>query len=58
MLTSGVTRIPMVRAAVSKFFDRDLEQLVHPEEAVALGSAIQGAYLAQGSSLAKQMAKK
>jgi molecular chaperone DnaK (HSP70) len=47
VVTGGCTRIPMVRAEVSRFFGRELGTLVHPDQAVALGAAIQAALLAR-----------
>lgn len=47
VLTGGCTRIPMVRAAVSRFFDREVGTHVNPDEAVALGAAVQGALVAR-----------
>lgn len=47
VLTGGCTRIPVVRAAVSRFFDREVETHVNPDEAVALGAAVQGALVAR-----------
>ncbi len=46
ILTGGSTRMPAVQRAVSHFFgDRPLDQTVNPDEAVALGAAIQGGIL-------------
>ena len=47
VLTGGVTRIPMVRAAVSKYFERDVTFVVNPDEAVAMGAAVQASLLAR-----------
>ena len=47
VLTGGVTRIPMVRAAVQKFFDRDVPYVVNPDEAVAMGAAVQAHLLSK-----------
>lgn len=49
VLTGGCTRIPMVRTAVSRFFEREIGAHVNPDEAVALGAAVQGARLARQS---------
>ncbi|WP_130013922.1 Hsp70 family protein [Serinicoccus sediminis] len=43
LLVGGSTRMPMVRALVQKLSGRDPERSVHPDEAVALGAAIQAA---------------
>ncbi len=46
ILTGGSTRMPAVQRAVQNFFgDRPLDQTVNPDEAVALGAAIQGGIL-------------
>jgi molecular chaperone DnaK len=42
ILVGGSTRIPAVRRLVEKFFGRQPEHSVNPDEAVALGAAIQG----------------
>ncbi len=47
VLTGGSTRIPKIRAAVSAFFQREVDAYVSPDEAVALGAAVQGALLAE-----------
>jgi len=41
LLVGGSTRIPAVRKLVKKFFGRDPSTSVNPDEAVALGAAIQ-----------------
>jgi hypothetical protein len=47
IVTGGCTKIPMVRAAVARLFEREPEAHVNPDEAVALGAAVQGALLAR-----------
>lgn len=42
ILVGGMTRMPAVREAVKKFFDKEPDHSVNPDEAVALGAAIQG----------------
>jgi len=49
LLVGGMTRMPKVQDAVSKFFGRDPSKGVHPDECVALGAAIQGAALVDES---------
>jgi molecular chaperone DnaK (HSP70) len=39
----GVSRIPFVRSGVRRFFERELPQIVNPEEAVALGAGLRAA---------------
>jgi molecular chaperone DnaK (HSP70) len=43
LLVGGSTRMPMVRALVERLAARPAERSVHPDEAVALGAAIQAA---------------
>ena len=46
ILVGGQTRMPAVQAAVAEFFGKDARRDVNPDEAVAVGAAIQGAVLA------------
>jgi molecular chaperone DnaK len=46
ILVGGQTRMPMVQAAVEKLFGRAPRRDVNPDEAVAVGAAVQGAVLA------------
>ncbi len=41
LLVGGSTRIPFVRRRVEEFFQRELKSSVNPDEAIALGAAIQ-----------------
>ena len=45
ILVGGQTRTPKVQEAVKSFFDRDPRRDVNPDEAVAVGAAIQGGVL-------------
>ncbi len=45
ILVGGQTRMPKVKEAVKKFFGKEPNQSVNPDEAVALGAAIQGGIL-------------
>jgi len=45
ILVGGQTRMPMVQEAVKGFFGKDPRKDVNPDEAVALGAAIQGGVL-------------
>lgn len=45
ILVGGQTRMPKVIAAVKDFFGKDPNKSVNPDEAVALGAAIQGGVL-------------
>lgn len=45
ILVGGQTRMPLVQDAVKDFFGKDPRKDVNPDEAVAMGAAIQGAVL-------------
>ncbi len=45
ILVGGSTRIPMVQKAVKDFFGKEPRKDVNPDEAVAIGAAIQGGVL-------------
>lgn len=45
ILVGGQTRMPLVQETVKKFFGKDPRKDVNPDEAVAIGAAIQGAVL-------------
>jgi molecular chaperone DnaK len=45
ILVGGSTRVPMIKAKVEQFFGKKPNESVHPDEAVALGAAIQGGVL-------------
>jgi len=46
ILVGGQTRMPMVQKQVADFFGKEPRKDVNPDEAVAMGAAIQGAVLA------------
>ena len=46
ILVGGQTRMPRVQKAVAEFFGKDARRDVNPDEAVAVGAAIQGGVLA------------
>ncbi|MCJ1409702.1 70-kilodalton heat shock protein [Ptychographa xylographoides] len=46
ILVGGMTRMPKVAESVKSIFGRDPAKAVNPDEAVAIGAAIQGAVLA------------
>lgn len=46
ILVGGQTRMPMVQKAVADFFGKEPRKDVNPDEAVAIGAAIQGGVLA------------
>ena len=45
ILVGGQTRMPMVQSKVSEFFGKESRKDVNPDEAVAMGAALQGAVL-------------
>jgi molecular chaperone DnaK len=45
ILVGGQTRMPLVQKTVSDFFGKELRKDVNPDEAVAVGAAIQGGVL-------------
>jgi len=45
ILVGGSTRIPIIQAAVKKFFGKEASKGVNPDEVVAIGAAIQGGVL-------------
>ena len=45
IMVGGQTRMPKVQEAVKKYFGKDARHDVNPDEAVAVGAAIQGAVL-------------
>ena len=45
ILVGGQTRMPMVQSKVAEFFGKEPRKDVNPDEAVAMGAAIQGAVL-------------
>ncbi len=47
VLVGGMTRMPAIQAACRRVFDREPSKGVHPQEAVALGAAIQAHALAK-----------
>lgn len=51
ILVGGSTRIPAIQAAVEKFFGKKPNKSVNPDEAVAIGAAIQGAILSGDKSV-------
>ncbi|MGF1744477.1 molecular chaperone DnaK [Vibrio minamisatsumaniensis] len=46
ILVGGQTRMPMVQAKVTEFFGKEPRKDVNPDEAVAMGAAVQGGVLA------------
>ncbi len=51
ILVGGSTRIPAVQEAVKKFFGKDPNKTVNPDEVVAIGAAVQGAVLSGDSAV-------
>lgn len=46
ILVGGQTRMPMVQKTVAEFFGKEPRKDVNPDEAVAMGAAVQGGVLA------------
>jgi len=46
VMVGGSTRVPLVQEEMKKFFNKELNKSVNPDEVVALGAAIQGGVLA------------
>ena len=46
ILVGGQTRMPMVQSKVAEFFGKEARKDVNPDEAVAMGAAVQGGVLA------------
>jgi len=46
VMVGGSTRIPLVQEEMKKYFGKELNKSVNPDEVVALGAAIQGGVLA------------
>lgn len=49
ILVGGMTRVPMIRDNIEKFFEKTPNSSINPDEAVAAGAAIQGFILANKS---------
>ncbi len=50
LLVGGMTRMPKIQEAVAEFFKKAPNRSLHPDEAVALGAAVQAAALMQDDS--------
>jgi molecular chaperone HscC len=51
LLVGGATRMPMIRNLVTRLFGRFPSTEIHPDEAVALGAAVQGGLKARDAAL-------
>lgn len=51
ILVGGATRMPLVRRAVTRMFGRFPANAVHPDEAVAIGAAVQAGLKARDAAL-------
>jgi len=51
ILVGGMTRMPLVKKTVEKFFGKKPNESVNPDEVVAVGAAIQGAVLSGDESV-------
>ena len=47
VLTGGISRIPFIQEGVARFFGREIQTTVDPDQAVALGAGLRAAQLAQ-----------
>ena len=45
ILVGGQTRMPLVQQKVAEFFGKEARKDVNPDEAVAIGAAVQGGVL-------------
>jgi molecular chaperone DnaK len=52
LLVGGMTRVPLIRRLVADYFGKPASTDVHPDEAVALGAAVQADELARQSGAA------
>jgi len=57
IMVGGMTRMPKVREAVKKFFKREPSLAVNPDEAVAIGAAIQGSIMSNSGLMIGEDAK-
>lgn len=56
VLVGGSTRIPKIQKLLQEFFNgKELDQSIHPDEAVAYGAAVQAAILSGGSKEVKDL---
>ena len=55
MLVGGQTRMPLVQDRLTAFFGKAPSKAVHPDEAVAIGAALYGRSLQEGSDLKLQL---
>lgn len=49
ILVGGMTRVPLIRYNITKFFDKPPNSSINPDEAVAVGASIQGYILSHKS---------
>lgn len=49
VLVGGMTRMPKIQEAVKEYFGKQPSKNVHPDEAVAIGAAVQGSALYEGT---------
>lgn len=57
IMVGGMTRMPKVREAVKKFFKREPSLAVNPDEAVAIGAALQGSIISNSGLVLGDEAK-
>ncbi|WP_430321193.1 Hsp70 family protein, partial [Salmonella enterica] len=51
VLVGGATRMPVVRKAITRLFGRFPNSSVHPDQAIALGAAMQAGLIARAGGL-------
>jgi molecular chaperone DnaK len=56
VVSGGTSRIPFIHDGLSRFFERPITELVHPQQAVALGAGVAAARLAgHGARMARSV---
>jgi molecular chaperone HscC len=55
VLVGGASRMPIVRRLLARILGRELKTHIHPDEAIALGAAVQSGLAAQDAALADVM---
>ncbi len=55
VLVGGASRMPIVRRLLARILGRELKTQIHPDEAIALGTAVQAGLAAQDLALADVM---
>lgn len=58
LLAGGSTRMPIIKEMLGKFFGKEVNSSINPDECVAIGAAIQGALLGLERGLISKAAEK